>query len=47
MIAWLAIAAVVILPILIVAAILALLAGVIGSVAERDLGQGLFADPDA
>ena len=35
------------IPVAIVAAILALVAGVIGSVAERDLGVGLFADRDA
>ncbi|MFL5726955.1 MAG: hypothetical protein ACJ77F_11520 [Chloroflexota bacterium] len=47
MIAWVAIAAIAFIPIAIVAAILALLAGVMASVAERDLGVGLFADQDA
>jgi hypothetical protein len=45
-IAWLAVAAVAIIPIAIVVSILALLVGVIASVAERDLGEGLFADRD-
>ena len=47
MIAILAVGAVVLIPVAIVAAILTFLAGVIGSVAERDLGVGLFADRDA
>ena len=47
MITWLAVAAVALIPVAFVAAILALVAGVLGSVAERDLGVGLFADRDA
>jgi hypothetical protein len=47
MIALLGLAAVVILPIAIVASVLGLIAGLVGSVAERDLGVGLFADRDA
>ena len=47
MIAWLAVAAVAIIPISIVVSILALIVGVIASLAERDLGEGLFADRDA
>jgi hypothetical protein len=46
MIALLALAAVVMLPIAIVALVLALFAGVVGSIAERDLGVGLFAERD-
>jgi hypothetical protein len=47
MIAWLIIAAVALIPIVIVAAVLMLVAGVVGSIAERDLGEGLFAERDA
>jgi hypothetical protein len=47
MIAWLAIGAVAIIPVAIVVLALALFAAVLGSVAERDLGVGLFADRDA
>jgi hypothetical protein len=47
MIAWLMIAAVALIPVAIAALVLAPLAGVLGSVAERDAGEGLFADPDA
>jgi len=47
MIGLLAVGAVVLIPVTIVAALLALFAGVIGSIAERDLGEGLFADQDA
>ena len=47
MIAWLAIVAVAIVPIAIVVSVLALLVGVLASIAERDLGEGLFADRDA
>ena len=47
MIAVLAIAAVALIPIAIVGLLLALFAGVLGSVVERDLGVGLFGDPDA
>jgi len=46
-IAILAVGTVVLIPVAIVVAILAFLAGLIGSVAERDLGVGLFADRDA
>jgi hypothetical protein len=45
-IAFLAIVAVALIPVAIVTSILALLAGVIGSIAERDLGEGLFAERD-
>jgi hypothetical protein len=44
-IALLAIVAVAIIPIAIVVSVLALLVGVVASIAERDLGEGLFADP--
>jgi ABC-type Fe3+ transport system permease subunit len=44
-IAWLAIAAVAIIPIAIVVSILALIVGVIAS-SPSDLGEGLFADRD-
>jgi hypothetical protein len=47
MIGLLALGAVVLIPVTIVAALLALFAGVIGSIAERDLGVGLFAERDA
>jgi hypothetical protein len=47
MIGLLAVATVVLIPVAIVAAVLALFAGVIGSIAERDLGVGLFAERDA
>jgi len=47
MIGLLAVAAVVLIPVAIVAAALALFAGLIGSIAERDLGVGLFAERDA
>jgi hypothetical protein len=47
MIAWIAIVAVAIIPIAIVVSILALIVGVLASIAERDLGEGLFADRDA
>jgi hypothetical protein len=47
MIGLLAVGAVVLIPVTIVAALLALFAGVIGSIAERDLGVGLFAERDA
>ena len=47
MIAWLAIVAVAIIPIAIVVSLLALIIGLIASLAERDLGQGLFADREA
>ena len=47
MIAWFIIVAVALIPIAIVAAVLALVAGVVGSIAERDLGEGLFAERDA
>jgi hypothetical protein len=46
-IAWIAIAIVALIPVAIVASILVLFAGAIGSIAERDLGVGLFADRDA
>jgi len=35
------------IPVVIVALMLALFAAILGTVAERDLGEGLFADPDA
>jgi hypothetical protein len=44
MIAWFAIVAVALIPIAVVALVLALFAGVAGSIAERDLGVGLWAD---
>ena len=47
MIAWIAIVAVAIIPIAIVVSVLALIVGVLASIAERDLGEGLFADRDA
>jgi hypothetical protein len=47
MIGLLAVGAVVLIPVTIVAALLALFAGVIGSIAERDLEVGLFAERDA
>ena len=47
MIGLLAVAAVVLIPVAIVAAVLALFVGAIGSIAERDLGVGLFAERDA
>jgi hypothetical protein len=43
----LAIAAVALIPVAIIALTLGLTAGIIGSIAERDLGEGLFADRDA
>ena len=47
MIGLLAVGAVVLIPVTIVAALLALFAAVIGSIAERDRGVGLFAERDA
>ena len=47
MIGLLAIVAVAIIPVAIVALLLALFAGLLGSIVERDLGVGLFGDPDA
>jgi len=46
MIACLAIVDVAIVPIAFVVSALALLVGVLASIAERDLGEGLFADRD-
>jgi hypothetical protein len=46
MIALLAVAAVALIPVAIVGALLALFAGVVGSIAERDLGVGLFGETD-
>jgi hypothetical protein len=47
MIAWLAIIAIAILPIALLVLLLGLLAGFVGSLAERDLGVGLFGDHEA
>ena len=47
MIGILAIIFVALVPILLFAALLGLIAGFVGSLAERDLGVGLFADQDA
>jgi hypothetical protein len=47
MIAWMTILGVALIPVVIVALLLALFATILGTVAERDLGEGLFADPDA
>lgn len=47
MIAWLAILAIALIPIAIIALLLALFAAILSSVAERDLGEGLFADKNA
>jgi hypothetical protein len=47
MIALITILGIVLIPVAIVSLMLALFAAILGSVAERDLGVGLFADPDA
>ena len=47
MIELLAILAIALIPVGLVAMLLALLAGFVGSLAERDLGVGLWADRDA
>jgi hypothetical protein len=47
MIALLTIVAIALIPIAIVAIVLALIAAMLGTLAERDLGEGLFADRDA
>ena len=47
MIAWLAIILIAVVPIALMVVLLALVAGFIGSLAERDLGVGLFADKNA
>ena len=47
MIGILAILAVALIPIALIIALLVLIAGFVGSLAERDLGVGLFADKDA
>jgi len=47
MIGILAIILVALVPISLFVALLAVIAGFIGSMAERDLGVGLFADKDA
>jgi hypothetical protein len=47
MTALLVFAAVAVLPVALVVLTLAVLAGLLGSVVERDLGVGLFADRDA
>ena len=47
MIALITIVGIVLIPVAIVALLLALFAAILGTVAERDLGEGLFADPDA
>jgi hypothetical protein len=45
--ALLTILAIALIPVAIIALLLALFAAILASVAERDLGQGLFADRDA
>ena len=47
MIAWLMIIGIALIPIAIIALLLALFAAIVASMAERDLGEGLFADKDA
>lgn len=47
MIAWMTILGVALIPVVIVALLLALFAAILGSIAERDLGVGLFADREA
>ena len=47
MIALLAVGAVAIVPVVVLFLIIALLVGLLGSAAERELGVGLFADRDA
>ena len=47
MIGLVAVAAIALIPITIIGALLALFAGVVGSIAERDLGEGLFAERGA
>ena len=47
MIGLITILGIVLIPVAIVALLLALFAAILGTVAERDLGEGLFADPDA
>ena len=47
MIAILAIILVALIPILLFVALLGLVAGFVGSLAERDLGVGIFADENA
>jgi hypothetical protein len=47
MIALLAVGAIVLIPVAIVTLALALFSAVLGSIAERDLGVGIWADRDA
>ena len=47
MIAWLTIIVIALIPVAIIALLLALFAAILASVAERDLGVGLFGDDDA
>jgi hypothetical protein len=47
MIAWLTVLGIALIRVAIIALILALIAAILATLAERDLGVGLFADPDA
>ena len=47
MIALMTIVGIALIPVAIIALLLALFAAILGSVAERDLGEGLFADRNA
>ncbi|HET9346020.1 MAG TPA: hypothetical protein VFO05_09970 [Candidatus Limnocylindrales bacterium] len=47
MIAWLTVIAIALIPVAIIALLLALFAAILGTLAERDLGEGLFGDRDA
>jgi hypothetical protein len=46
MIAWLTIIGIALIPVAIIALVLALIAAMLATLAERDLGEGLFADRD-